>query len=275
MNMSPQGNCRTALNHYFLKNGERKKMKNGAVVLGIFIMAGLIIGAFVISLVGQEKQQANDLNPDNDRIEGLARRMETFEQKISELEGKLAEYFLLLDANNRSVMEFKDQLAAAQKGAETTQADANADDKLARGLDPVNRDVLENIKEEVKREIKEENRTARRKKESAGVKKWADSQTTQLQKRMDEKFLGFAQRIKLDRNQEIAVKDITENLIKQVSTIWSNWEDRLSEGMTDEDWGEFKGELGEVYDNAHQQLLEHVSERQAGAIMGFIQGGKK
>lgn len=248
-------------------------MKNGAVVLGIFIMAGLIIGAFVVSLVGQEKPQANDLDPVNGRIDGLAQRMDSFEQKISDLDGKLAEYLSLLEANNRNMQELKGRLAAADKGAGTGEGTANAGDKLAKGLDPVNRDALEHIKEEVKREIKEESKIARRKKESAGVKKWADSQTQGLQKKMDKQFLRVAEKLNLDRNQEIAVKDITENLIKQVSTIWSNWEERLAEGMTNEDWGEFKGELGEVYDNAAEQLLQHVSERQAKAIMGFIQGG--
>jgi hypothetical protein len=248
-------------------------MMNKVIVLGMFLLVGLVAGAFIISSAGQEKPEENDPNPVDNRIDGLARRMDSFERRISEIDAKMEEYLLALEASNRTVRELQNQLAAAGeesasgKGSNTSLADSSG------GLGIGKHDIIENIKEEVKKEIKEETKIAERREKAQGVKKWAESQTQGLRKRMDEQFVQFAQKIRLDRNQEIAVKDITENLIKQIQTIWGNWEERLAEGMTDDDWSEFKGELGEVYDNAHEQLLQHVAERQAKAIMGFIEGG--
>jgi len=248
-------------------------MKNGAVVLGIFILVGIIAGAFIISSAGQEKRQVNDLNPVNDRIDGLALRMDSFERKISELDGKLEDYLSAIEAINVNIQELKGQLAAVGKeNASGKDGDAAPADSSG-GLRADKQEIIETLKDEVKKELKEETKIAQRKEKSAGVKKWADSQTQGLRKRMDKGFIQFAQKIRLDRNQEIAVKDITDDLINKVSTIWSNWENQLAEGMTDENWGDLKGELGEVYNNTKDQLLEHVTERQAGAIMGFIQDG--
>lgn len=250
-------------------------MKLSLVILGIFIAVGLLGGAYILaSSKTDNKEYEAKLKLADDRIDSLALRIDTFEGRISELDAKLEDYLLSIDVNNKNIQEMKDQLAAAGKNNANMRNDTSPA-VSGSGLGVDKQEIIETLKDEVKREIKEENKIAQRKAKSAGVKKWADLQTEQLCKRMDTQFLQFAEKIKLDRNQEIAVKNITEGLIEKVSTIWSNWEERLAEDMADEDWGELKGELGQVYEDAKHQLLQHVSERQAGAIMDFIQSNGK
>jgi hypothetical protein len=250
-------------------------MNNKAVVIGIFIMAGIIVGAAIVSFANHDRPPETNPAPVSATVDALALRIDSLEDKIAEIDLKLQDYLLTLEANNRKLKDLKDQLAAAGEntgspGGGPVPADSSG------GLRIDKQEIIETLKDEVKREIKEETEIAKRDKQAAGVKEWADSQTQGLRKRMDEQFLQFAEKIKLDRNQEIAVREITEQLIDQISTIWSDWETRLSEGMTDQNWGEFKGELGQAYDTAAEQLLQHVSERQAKNIMEFIQspGGK-
>ena len=126
----------------------------------------------------------------------------------------------------------------------------------------------------VKKEIKEESKTAKRESNVEGAKKWVDWQTAQLRKKLDDEFPRLAEKIGLDARQELNVKDIAEEMLRKITTLWSNWEERLATA-TNEDWGEFKGEINQVYENTSTQMQEHVSEKQARAIMGFFQQSSK
>jgi predicted nucleic acid-binding Zn-ribbon protein len=251
-------------------------MKNGAVVLGIFILAGLVVGAFIISLYGQEKPQGQDLKPLNDKVSALAGKIDALEQGLHDLNGKLESNLALIQENERSIREFKGQLAEAGKGEEDVVAKTIPFEggevppvRLSDGLDNPDPAVIERLKEEVKKEIKEESKIAKKESNVAGARKWMNWQTTQLRKKMDDDFTRMAEKLELDRNQEIAVREIGEQILEKITNLWSDWEERLA-SATDEDWGEFKGELGGIYRNAERQLGQHVNEEQSRAIMRFI-----
>ncbi len=83
-------------------------MKNSVVVLGVFILAGIVFGAFVIALYGREKPQ--DLNSIGDRTDNHAAKIATLEQGVRDLNGKLESNLALIRENERSIREFKGQL---------------------------------------------------------------------------------------------------------------------------------------------------------------------
>ena len=252
-------------------------MKNGAVVLGVFILACLIIGAFVISLYGREKPQDPDMTSVNARIDSIADKMTSLEQKINELSGTLERNLESIREHDRNIREFREQLAEADSGTGSMASKSAPDeggDKTERVLAKSHFGKLEQIEEEVKRLIKEENKVTKQKSNVEGAKKWVDWQTAQLRKKLDDEFSRLAEKIGLDARQELNVKDIAGEMLRKITTLWSNWEERLATA-TNEDWGEFKGEINQVYENTSTQMQEHVSEEQARAIMGFFQQSSK
>ena len=250
---------------------------NKSVALGLLLMAGFVAGAFIMSTTGREKPAEQDLSPVNAKIDALTGKVHSLEERIAELNERLEQTLAAIEANSESVGELKEQLAAG-KGAEGSEV---KDKKLAQSKDGYEEHLetgvhpmLDKIKEAIKKEIKEENIAEKKQKGVQSARKWVEWQTQSMRKKLDNDFVRLAEKIGLDRNQELAARDITEGVLRQLKTLWTDWADRLADA-DDEVWGEFKGEIGGVYKDAHHQLQRHVSEEQAKAIMRFIQEGGK
>jgi hypothetical protein len=250
---------------------------NRSAALGLLLIAGFVAGAFIMSSVGREKPQEQDLAPVTARIDAIANRLHSLEERIADLNERLEQTLAAIEANSESVSELRGQLAAG-KGAEGSE---EKDKKLAQSKDGYEEHLetgvhpmLDKIKEAIKKELKKENIAEKKQKGVQSARKWVEWQTQSMRKKLDNDFVRLAEKIGLDRNQELAARDITEEVLRQLKTLWTNWADRLADA-DDEVWGEFKGEIGGVYENAHQQLQRHVSEEQAKAIMRFIQEGGK
>ncbi|TET38351.1 MAG: hypothetical protein E3J72_03350 [Planctomycetota bacterium] len=257
-------------------------MKNQAVVLGIFIIAGIVLGAFVISSAGRGKPQERDLKSVNARIDNLARKIDSLERTITDLSDKLDRNSLAIRRDSRNIREFKDQLAETGGGAgKSARKDTpdNAGDKaagrLAKAVDAGDREAMEQIKEAVKKEIKEEiKEEAQIKKKEATAKKvegWKEKERTQWRRKLDEDFAALAEKIGLNGNQEADVKEIGEDTLSRIMALL----DRADEFTTNEQWGEIKGEWARVFEDAERQVGDIVNEEQTGAIMEFFRDSSK
>ncbi len=248
---------------------------NKSVALGLLLVAGFVAGAFIMSTTGREKPQGQDPGPVNARIDSLAGKVDSLEKSIADLNERLELTLAAIEANSESISEMKDQLAAAGRESEVAAVKDSEEKKreemeqYSHGPNRGVHDAIDRLKEDIKKELKEENQAAKREKHAQEVKKWRDWQMWQLRNKLDDKLPGLAQKLGLDTSQELLVKSIGEEVLRKITSHWENWEGRLADAG-DEDWREFKGEFGRIYEDAQRQLAGHVTEAQAKAIMRFI-----
>lgn len=252
---------------------------NNTIVLGVFILVGIAIGAVILSSAGSGKPQKPDLTSVNRKIEILTGKMDSLEKRVAGLNERLEQSIAAIRPASETARQPQGRSAPTGREGRGTSSRGypdRRDDRTARVQPPrpQPRPPVEEIKDAVKKEIQEENDAARREKRAEDARKWREQQTAQLRKKLDEQLAGLAQKLGLDTAQEMLVRSVSEDMLSRIAAHWDNWEVRLADA-SDEEWGEFKGEFPRIYEEANRQLEGQVTEEQRGAIMGFIKEGGK
>lgn len=248
-------------------------MKISAIVIGIFLLVGLVGGAFVIALAGRAdfnelKSEIEHVNAENGT---LLARLDQLELGAADLREQLEASHLLIESSSHRIAELSKQLSSFNKWRE----------KLAQALPrkspggpgsglpgplPGGR-AVEVLKEEVKRELKEE----RLEEQKARYLKWAkqsrEHETKKWRKKMDEEFPKFAQKINLNVTQETSIKEIAENVFNQVIEMM---EQEIARGE-EADWAAFSEKVGKIYEETQAEILEMVTEEQAQKLNKFFE----
>lgn len=251
-------------------------MKGTSITLGIFILAGLVAGAFIIAFAGTGSQQElkTELESAGIKIENLTAKVGLLEQRISGLNIKLDNNMASIDENNRKINEFDKKFTATAEKAEKT---IPANPHVAGGKDSTRSlpeaiagrpETLETLKEELKKELKEERKIEEVEKRVKWVGQMKESETKKWQKKLDEEFPKLAEKIGLSPTQEYAIKDIAEAAFKEIMALW---EDAMGKPESEVDWTAFGENMEKIYKDAEAQVTELVNEEQGKALGKFFE----
>lgn len=245
-------------------------MKISAILIGFFLLVGLIGGAFVIAYTGRAdfEQLKSDMDARNDALKA---RLDQLELGVVDLSEQLEASHLLIQSNSHRIAELSKQISSVRKWREklaqapSRTASGDSGSGLS-GLLPGGR-AVETIKEEVKRELKEERKREQKEQYLKWAKQSREHETKKWRKKMDEEFPKFAQKINLNVTQEAGIRELAEDVFNQVMEMM---EQEIAKGE-DADWAAFSQNVGKIYEETQAEILELVTEEQANKLKWFFE----
>ncbi len=250
-------------------------MKSSSLVLGVFVMIGIVAGAFVIALAGRRDSGnlESELQTASTKIDVLLGRVNQLDGEVSRLNQQLNSSQLLAENNAQRIAEVSkslSSLARPDKLAHTgPQPGLGAGSKADPGSGlPAGSPAIETLKEEVKKELKEERKKEEEERRLKMASQMKEMETKRWQKKLDEEFPKLAEKINLSTTQEFAIKEIAEEAFKKIMALW---EEAMSKPEDEVDWAGFQEKMEKIYKDAETQVTEMVSKEQAEALEKFFE----